>query len=216
MKASHSELETEVKFHLPDPAGTRAAILELGAESQGRVFERNLCFDTPDARLEGGDRLLRLRRDRGVRLTYKAPPQAPPSGDGRGDPSQGEVKVYREIELELSSWTAMAAILAELGFREARRYEKWRETFVQEEAHLCLDEMPFGHFLEIEGPPATIRSLAAHLGLAWKERILADYLAIFEAVRHAATGVAVGPDPTFAACTGLRPSAEVWARLRAG
>ena len=204
-----SILESEVKFHLAEPGTVRERIRALGAGSRGRVFERNLCFDTADDTLKNSDRLLRLRRDDGVRLTYKAPPEK----------ANGEVKVYREIELELGSFGAMAAILSELGFREARTYEKWRETFTltrpHEALHLCLDEMPFGHFLEIEGPPEAIRPMAERLGLDWATRILADYLAVFEAV-CTALGRA-GLDPTFEACADLGPlPATIWHELQAG
>ncbi|MEJ2642597.1 MAG: class IV adenylate cyclase, partial [Desulfosarcinaceae bacterium] len=152
-KSSPLALECEVKFHLRHPLSLRKRILALGAESQGRVFERNLCFDTPDGALQRSDRLLRLRHDADIRLTYKAPP---------GDHGQ-EVKVYREIELTLSSFDAMAAVLTELGFQPVQAYEKWRETFTSGKIHYCLDELPFGHFLEIEGPMDAIRPQAARL-----------------------------------------------------
>ena len=205
MQGSATALEFEVKFQLPDPQRLRERILSLGAQSQGRVLERNLCFDTPGGDLQRSDRLLRLRQDAGVRLTYKAPP---------GDDDR-EVKVYREIELSLSSFGAMAAVLTELGFRPVQAYEKWRETFTRGAIHLCLDEMPFGHFLEIEGPADAIRPLAVGLGLEWSERILADYLAIFEAVR--AVSGANCPQPTFSACGDLDPlPSTFWRQLQAG
>lgn len=209
MQASPMELETEVKFHLPDPQAIRQRILALGARCRGRAFERNICFDTVDGDLRDSDRLLRLRRDNGIRLTYKAPP----------DNADGQVKAYREIELELGSFDAMAAILSELGFSEARTYEKWRETFTVTaslgEVHLCLDEMPFGRFLEIEGPPEAIRPMAERLGLDWAKRILADYLAVFEAV-CTALGRA-GLEPTFTDCEGIGPlPTAVWTELQAG
>jgi hypothetical protein len=42
--------------------------------------------------------------------------------------------------------------------------------------------MPFGVFLEIEGEKARIREVADRLGMAWKERILFNYLEIFEII----------------------------------
>jgi adenylate cyclase, class 2 len=198
-------LEFEVKFQIAKPQRLRERILSLGADSQGRTFERNLCFDTPGGALKRRGRLLRLRQDAGVHLTYKAPPED----------DQQEVKVYREIELSLDSFGAMAAVLTELGFRPVKTYEKWRETFTSGEIHFCLDEMPFGHFLEIEGPLDTIRPQAARLGLNWSERILIDYLAIFAAVRAVAGPRC--PEPTFSACANLDPlPSSFWRRLQAG
>jgi UDP-N-acetylmuramate-alanine ligase len=44
--------------------------------------------------------------------------------------------------------------------------------------------MPFGTFLEIEGHKESIKDAARQLGLAWKDRILSNYLAIFETLRN--------------------------------
>jgi adenylate cyclase class 2 len=43
--------------------------------------------------------------------------------------------------------------------------------------------MPFGNFLEIEGPKQDIQRLAVQLGLAWNQRILLNYLQIFEILK---------------------------------
>jgi adenylate cyclase, class 2 len=43
--------------------------------------------------------------------------------------------------------------------------------------------MPYGTFLEIEGPREKIRPAADRLGLVWEKRILKNYLAMFEALR---------------------------------
>jgi adenylate cyclase class 2 len=49
---------------------------------------------------------------------------------------------------------------------------------------LCLDRLPFGDFLEIEGGKEAIRHAAGRLGLAWERRILDNYLGLFEKVRQ--------------------------------
>jgi adenylate cyclase class 2 len=48
---------------------------------------------------------------------------------------------------------------------------------------LCLDEMPFGTFLEIEGEKKDIVNIAETLGLKWEKRILATYLALFSGIK---------------------------------
>ena len=74
----------------------------------------------------------------------------------------------------------MHHILDALGFHQEQVYEKWRETMVLGRTHFCLDCMPFGNFLEIEGPKQDIQKFTARLGLTWDQRILLNYLQIFE------------------------------------
>ena len=84
-----------------------------------------------------------------------------------------------EIEVSVSDFESMDQILVAVGFHRAQVYEKWRETFILDDARLCLDTMPFGDFLEIESTPERVKSLAAKMGLPWKKRVLDNYLTIF-------------------------------------
>lgn len=166
-------IETEVKFHLPDPEAVRTRLLDLGARSLGRCREHNLRLDSPDGRLSRGRSLLRLRQDRGCTLTFKsAAPGADPA-----------FKQMIELEVQVSDFERMLSVLAALGFRPVQTYEKWRESFEMGETVFCLDELPYGHFLEIEGPPAAVVEAGRTLGLPWDKRILLTYLDIFERLR---------------------------------
>ena len=167
-------LEIEVKFYLEDRKAVRETILDLGAESRGRFFESNIRFEDRDKSLVKRRCLLRLRRDDRVRLTFKSEPE-------EKDP---RFKVYRELETEVGDFETMESILAALGFFPDQRYEKYRETLVLEDTQFCLDEMPFGDFLEIEGAKHEILRMVAALGLNWEERILFNYLKMFETVKQ--------------------------------
>ncbi len=168
-----NSVETEVKFHVPDPPAMRAELLSLGARSLGRSHERNIRFENEARGLRGAGSLLRLRRDRKCTLTYKcAPAQADP-----------EFKQLTELEVDVNEFDTMRLILASLGFHPEQVYEKWRETFVLDHTAFCLDDLPFGSFLEIEGPKEQIRGFAGHLALEWGRRILLNYLEIFEIIR---------------------------------
>ena len=57
--------------------------------------------------------------------------------------------------------------------------EKWRETITIGPTHLCIDRLPFGRFLEIEGEKADIRSVADSIGMNWENRIVLNYHGIF-------------------------------------
>jgi adenylate cyclase class 2 len=165
-------LEIEVKFYLFDADRTREDILALGAAPMGRTFETNTCFEDKEKTFKARDILLRLRKDDKARLTFKSPPR---TGDS-------EFKVYRELEVIVDDFENCHALLEALGFSPARRYEKWRETFLYGDTKLLVDTTPVGVFLEIEGDKANIRALAGRLNLKWNHRILLNYLAIFEIV----------------------------------
>jgi len=167
------KLEFEVKFFLPDIQLLRQNILNLGARSQGRFFEKNLRFEDANKTLKAKKCLLRLRHDQKTTLTFKS---TPPEGSD-------QFKVLNELEVEVSNFPVMNAILESLGFHCEQVYEKWRETLVIENTQFCLDAMPYGNFLEIEGTKKDIKQYAQDLGLQWGKRILANYLEIFEILR---------------------------------
>ena len=168
------QLETEIKFYLTDLLSIRRRILDLGAESRGRYFESNVRFEASGQALKKKKSLLRLRRDQRVKLTFKS---TPPESDN-------QFKIMRELEVEVSDFDTMHSILEALGFHHEQVYEKWRETLVLEQTQFCLDSMPYGDFLEIEGRKQEIKNFATQLGLRWDQRILINYLDIFEILQN--------------------------------
>ena len=172
--------EIEIKFVVDDPSAMRAALEREGAISQGMREESNIRLDDPSRSLSARDVVLRLRRitsAQGVEhiLTVKAPLSG-------GDPA---FSMRREVEVMVGDAQAALAALAMLGYTPYWRYEKRRETFVWGAVEAALDEMPYGWFLELEGPPPDIRELAARLGLRLEEGLTCSYAAIFENVRRA-------------------------------
>ena len=165
-------LEIEVKFHLKDIQPMRSLLLDLGADSLGRVFETNLCFEDDNQSLIKKKSLLRLRSDSKSTLTFKS---EPPEKDSH-------FKVHRELEVEISNFATMKLILESLGFHVEQVYEKWRETFEFNGTLFCIDTLPFGNFLEIEGERKNIRNLSHKMGLKWEKRILSNYLELFDII----------------------------------
>ena len=149
--------EIETKFAVADFEPVRQALARADGVRLSRRFEENVVLDTPQRTLRGQGVLLRLRRDGVGRLTLKLPAGAP---EGSG------LKIRREMETEVADPEALAAIFAGLGYEPALRYEKVRETWRVAASLVCLDELPFGRFLEIEGPAAEIPVLAGRLGLS--------------------------------------------------
>ncbi|MFW5957782.1 MAG: class IV adenylate cyclase [Desulfosalsimonas sp.] len=167
-------LETEVKFYLPHPETIRRRIQETGGRYVEENFEKNIRFEDSDCSFFKKNALLRLRKtDNRSELTYKGEPPE----------KNTDFKVHQELEVLVSDFETTAQIIETLGFHKEQVYEKYRETWNFNSAVVCMDRMPFGNFLEIEGEPEAIREIAAKLGFDWKKRILENYLSIFEQLK---------------------------------
>ncbi len=166
-------LEIEVKFFNQTPHLLQNKIDRMGAIGKGRVFEKNIRYENEKNTLKSQRILLRLRQDDQARLTVKLDPQT----------QHSEFKILTELEVMVSDFEIMDLILKALGFHQAQIYEKQRETFEYKKTTLCLDALPFGNFLEIEGAQAEIVATASDLGLNWDQRILSNYLEIFEYIK---------------------------------
>ncbi len=165
--------ETEAKFYIQRPADLERRVKVLGAElSEPRVLELNLRFDTPAGKLRRAGRVLRLRRDKSARLTYKEDSRFEAGALNR-----------REIEFSVSDFGAAREFIEALGYQVAWIYEKYRTTYKLNELQIMLDEMPYGHFVEIEGDASELKSVAQKLGLEWEASIPGSYSALFEHLR---------------------------------
>lgn len=171
-----TQVEIEVKFWLADLPGFILRLQKLGARLvHPRVLEVNLRFDTPDGSLSRERRVLRLRKDFDVHLTYKGPARV------------GEaVSIRQEIEFEASSFENARDFLQALGYQVNVMYEKYRTGYDLDNVFVTLDEMPFGNLTEIEGPDAAwIQAAAAKLGLDWEARSMESYLQLFSHLQQA-------------------------------
>jgi adenylate cyclase, class 2 len=177
MNLSKTEhLEIEVKFLLSDRNGFRKVLLQAGAkEVSPRTYEKNIRFDTPWQGLLLQGKLLRLRHDVLSRLTFK--------GESPKD-IESEARVREELEVTVDEFETMTLILERVGFEQTQIYEKYRETFRLHEVEIVIDEMPFGDFAELEGNDSDLKRAASKLGLDWKQRILANYLALMAKIKR--------------------------------
>ncbi len=171
-----SNQEIEVKFCVRSLSALPVRLEALGARiAQPRVWERNLRYDTPGGDLRQAGRVLRLRQDEAVHLTYKGPGEV-----------LGGVQHRVEIELVVDGFDQGRAFLEALGYQVAMAYEKYRTTYALESNLVTLDETPLGSFVEIEGMvPDSIARLSERLGLDWEARINESYVALFERARTA-------------------------------
>jgi adenylate cyclase class 2 len=169
---SDKNLEIEVKFYMTaaELAAMPATLDKIGATlTSARIYERNMRYENTSYSLTAARKVIRLRQDSRVRLTYKEPSPTALSG----------VSARTELEVTVSDFETMDAILGKLGYFPAWEYEKYRTTYTWRGAEIVLDELPYGYFIEIEGGAAQIEAAIQALGLNKQPRIKASYSDLF-------------------------------------
>lgn len=163
-------LECELKYLNVDLDDLSRRLGDLGGETTGRYFESNMVFDYADRSLKKAGVLLRLREKKGTAvLTVKRPPEA-------DVPST--LKVFEEIESVVEDFDTVKRALEAVGFSVAFAYEKVREKWRFMDCVICLDHLPFGDYVEIEGTEETVPQCATALGIADNETSKLTYHAI--------------------------------------
>jgi adenylate cyclase, class 2 len=172
----HKQLEIEVKLEVKGLQKVRREILALGFEEKvHRAFEDNWILDFPKRSLYQNSCLLRLREfNAKCWVTFKGPTE-----------NSAHFKVREELETEVADKSTLYKILGRLGLRRAFRYQKYRSIFEPEAAQglgrvtLVLDETPIGNYLEIEGSPNEINTIAARLGYSHQDFIRESYADLY-------------------------------------
>ncbi len=166
--------EQEAKFYIEDLDELIARAQATGADLiHPRVLERNLRLDTPEGDLVRESRVLRIRQDDGVRVTYK-------------DNARNEngMVVRTEIEFSTDNLEVTRKLFEALGYQVTVIYEKYRQVYQIGAVQVMFDELPFGNFVEIEAPDAVlIEGVAQMLGLDWSKSINTSYLGLFTIAR---------------------------------
>jgi adenylate cyclase class 2 len=152
----HPPMETELKLRIPATAPFRPLLESLGfTETTPAQAEASVLWDR-NGELRASGSALRLRRYAGqTRLTWKGPKVPDPI-----------LKIRPEIETGVEDCGAVEGILRALGFEPVMVMEKVRALWSRPELVACLDETPFGCYLELEGEPQAIRVAMEGLGLS--------------------------------------------------
>jgi adenylate cyclase class 2 len=139
-------IETEKKYRLTKEQYTEVleSLKDLGAEFIREDFEINELYGGGILKREKA--LLRVRKinERTI-LTYK-----------KALKNDLKVKQHIEHETKVESAEEIESIIKALGFRLGMVYEKRRQTWHLQKVEICLDELPFGLFMEIEGKMSEI------------------------------------------------------------
>ena len=165
------DMEREIKFYIQDLPAVAERLKLCGAELiRPRILERNLRLDTPERALMQAGRMLRLRQDDRVRVTFKANARIE---DG--------VIARTEIEFGADDLEKARKLFEGLGYQVVVTYEKYRREYQLGDVTVMLDELPFGDFMEIEAPNNTlIEGVAMILGLDWSKGINTNYLGLMQ------------------------------------
>jgi adenylate cyclase class 2 len=159
--------ETEIKLAVHSVRYANTLLASAGfAVRTPRHHEFNLILDRAAQPLRQQGELLRLREAGGQTvLTYKGQAQA------------GIHKTREEIEITAGSFDQALLLFERIGFRPIFRYEKFRTVFQRlgDPGVVTLDETPIGEFLEVEGPPSWIDSVARKLGFEPAQYITESY-----------------------------------------
>jgi adenylate cyclase class 2 len=164
-------LETELKLRVPDLAPLTQALAALGfAEALPAQVERSVLWDR-DGALRAAGSALRTRSFGGEhRLTWKGP-KVP----------DAHLKIRPERETAVQDPEALEAILLALGYAPTLVMEKTRALWTRKDLEACLDETPFGCFLELEGAPEAIEAARLALGLSLAQTETRSYPELFVA-----------------------------------
>lgn len=148
-------LETEVKVRIPGPSALRPLLEALGFQEAIPAQEEISVLWDRAGELRAQGCALRLRRYAGKAvLTWKGPLVPDPL-----------LKIRPEHETDVADPEALEAILEGLGYAPVLRMVKARAVWTRSELEACLDETPFGAFLELEGDPQAIKLAMEGLGL---------------------------------------------------
>lgn len=166
--------EREIKYYVADLATIGERLRLCGADqTRPRTLERNLRLDRGDHELAGQGRLLRIRTDDKVSVTYKA-----------GARVEGGVIARTEIEFEADDARMVQKLFEALGYRVMVTYEKYRSVHKLGDVVVVLDELPFGDFVEIEAPNnILIEGVSQMLGLDFSRGMAINYLGLFDVLK---------------------------------
>ena len=162
-------LEMELKFRVDDFIDVEQRLEKKGVDPGDPARENNLVLDLMGGPLRKTDTLFRLRNcKKGTLVTIKRP-----------IPSTA-LKVRHELEAVLECSQDDALKLFELlGYGVVYRYEKTRRECRMGEAVICLDELWFGKFVEIEAESEeAVMKAVDELGFNPAEGIRFSYAAL--------------------------------------
>jgi adenylate cyclase class 2 len=167
---NQSQIETELKFQTTDPKKVLSVLLASGAKIISNNKQKTVRFDTTNHDLENKGVFIRVRAE-GEENTITLKEKI-----GNDE----TVRQRKETEFKIEDLDKMSYIIEKLGFDYVLIMEKYRIELTYKNSHVCIDEMPFGFYVEIEGEEAEINAITQELGFKPEEKIIVTYWDLFE------------------------------------
>ena len=162
-------LEIEIKLPLPSLQGLPLRLEAAGFTLRHPEAEETSVLWDRDGALRSAGSALRMRRyGETATLTWKGPRHPDPV-----------LKIRPEVETLVADPEAMEGILEALGFEPALTMVKRRSVWGRGTLEACLDEAPFGCFIELEGSREAIEQALDDLNLAGFPAETRSYATLF-------------------------------------
>lgn len=162
MNKAKQSIELEYKFTVLDKRALVSLLDKKYSKKKNRQYQSSVMFDNPSGLMKVTDGRIRVRtlgEDGKKTLTYKRP--LPPKDEAK-----------REIEYEIKFYDKsgnIEKILEAMEFTPSSSYERYQTSWEAGEAHITLDEYPYGVFIEIEGPKDKIERVASELSFSLED-----------------------------------------------
>lgn len=167
---TNQTIELEIKFLIDSNkvSELRKKILKLPKTAyKGKFYEKTTMLDNSIGLMQKDDARLRVRqindkktsKNSKIEFSYK-----------RRIKADGGIKQEEEIETVFTANVDLFfQILKKMGYEITTSYERYRETYENEDIKITLDKFPFGHILEIEGEENNINKICGYLNLDAKK-----------------------------------------------
>ena len=140
-------IETEIKLRVPSIQEARKQLRSLGFNILVKMQKEETVIWDKQGTLKETDCVLRLRQyDQKTTLTFKHAKEKHPI-----------LKIRPEAQTVVDDLQSTEQILRWLGFEPTLTMIKHREIWRRPELVACLDQTPFGSFMELEGEPDAIK-----------------------------------------------------------
>ena len=171
--------EVELKFPLVDPPKFEEKLVKYGAEFIKTEMQKDHYLQHPCKDFGISDEALRIRvADSKIFLGYKGPKIS------------YEMKIRKEIEVEVSDFDSILKILNSLGFINVVTIRKLRKIYKYSDCKIAIDIVDgLGSYVEIETLVDSIdkkhkvmrkvKDISQSLGLDIKNSIIKSYLELY-------------------------------------
>ncbi len=160
-------LEVETKIKLENPEKTKEDIIKLGAVHIKKEKQTDEFFDFDDQRIKNSNELIRIRNKKTLCLK-------------ENQRESENIKQSDEYESEIENYDTIIRVFKKVNLKVTGKKERTRDKYKLRNCEICIDTLPFGNFIEIEGPRTEIITISKRLGFNENQLISKTYCKLFE------------------------------------